>query len=92
MAGTYLAQSVRHHIQDNTSRHARFYRVGQRVQPVLDLAGLLADGIQRAGVAGGVLPAWPVREWVLVAEVVARGAAYLRHVCGLDKGRGEEKR
>lgn len=71
-----------------TSRgHSRLHRVGQRVQPVLNLACLLPDGVQGTRVVGG-FGSPRAAEWALVAEVVARGASYLGH----DWWRGGEGR
>lgn len=65
------------------SRDIRFDRIRYRVQPVLYLARLLPDRIQRAWITRGVRPPWSA-EGVLVSEIVARSPAYLRH------GGGEE--
>lgn len=67
--------------------NVRLHWVGQRIQPVLDLASLLADGVEWAGVAGGIGAAGAT-ERVLVAEVVARGATDLGHG-GRKAGRGK---
>lgn len=58
--------------------HIRLHGIGHGVQPVLNLACLLANGIERAGVVGGIGTGGPA-ERVLVAEIVARGATDLGH-------------
>lgn len=56
----------------------RFERIGHCIQPVLDLAGLLADSIQRAGIVCCIISPRSAKG-ILVAEVVARSATDLGH-------------
>jgi len=56
----------------------RLHWVGQSVQPVLNLASLLADGVEWARVTGGIGAAGAT-ERVLVAKVVSGGATDLGH-------------
>lgn len=58
---------------------SRLHGVRQRVEPVLNLAGLLADRIQRTGVVCVPIAPPSVAEGALVAQVVACRAADLRH-------------
>lgn len=57
-------------------RQVRLDRLAERVQPVLDLARLLADGVEGRRVVGRVAARGPgVEACVLALEVVAGGAA-----------------
>ena len=60
----------------------RFNRISHCIEPVLDLASLLADRVQRTRIVRCIIPPRPA-EGVLVAEVVARCAANLGH-SGVD--------
>jgi len=54
--------------------------LAEGIQQVLDLARLLADRVERRGVIGGIVARrGPGAKVVLGAEVVAGGAADLRH-------------
>lgn len=53
--------------------HSRLDGLGESVQPVLNLACLLPNGVQRARVARGIGPL-RATEWRLVAQVVSRGS------------------
>lgn len=58
-------------------RHVRLDRLAQRVQPILDLACLLADGVERRRVVGRVAARRTragVEASILALEVVAGGA------------------
>ena len=56
-------------------RQVRLDRLAERVQPVLDLARLLADGVERRRVVGRVAARRPgVEARVLALEVIAGGA------------------
>lgn len=87
-------------IQDRTraaralrgERDSRLDGVGERVQPVLDLASLFPQLLERTGVVGGAVTATSAPEGALVAQVVARGTAYLRHDGGRRKERKERER
>lgn len=57
----------------------RFDGIRDSIQPVLNFTGLLANRLQWTGIASGVLSAWAGSEGTLVAEIVARSTAYLRH-------------
>lgn len=59
----------------------RLHWIGQRVQPVFNLACVLANSIKWARVVGGICATGPAKR-VLVAEVITRGAT--------DVGHGEE--
>jgi len=75
----------RHHNQEPPNgRQVRLEWVAESVQPVLDLTRLLADGIERGRVVGGILSRGPAgAKRVLVAKVVACCASDLRHVCAV---------
>lgn len=60
------------------NQYARFHRVRQRIQPILNLAGLLTDGVKRAGIIGRIGPTRPIKA-ILATQVVARRATYLSH-------------
>lgn len=72
----------------NSQTNVRLNRVSQCVQPVLNLAGLLPNGVQRTRITGRVCPRRTPSEGVLVSEIIARGAADLRHGGQLDNNRG----
>lgn len=72
----------------NDNNNIRFNRVGNSIQPVLQFASLLPNSIQGTGIARRI-GAPRTSEGVLVTEIVARGAADLRH--GVSGGRGEEQ-
>ena len=83
--------------QDNDNHNVRFNGVCQCIQPVLDLACLLSNGIQRTGVVCRV-GSPRTSEGVLVSEIIARGATDLRHGGQTNKqekrnvGEGERER
>ena len=66
----------------------RLNRICQCVQPILNLASVLANSIQRTRVTCRVCPP-RTPKGILVPQIVARGAADLRHG-RVKEGRGEE--
>jgi hypothetical protein len=72
-----------HYGSTESWRDSRLDGVGQGVQHILNLARLRAQLVERAGVVPGLVAAPSIAERALVAEVVAGGAAYLRHGCGM---------
>jgi hypothetical protein len=67
-----------HNEEAANSREVRLDRLAERVQPVLDLAGLLADGVEGRRVVGRVAARRAragVETGVLALQVVAGGAA-----------------
>jgi hypothetical protein len=67
-----------HNEEAANSREVRLDRLAERVQPVLDLAGLLADGVEGRRVVGRVAARRAragVETRVLALQVVAGGAA-----------------
>ena len=87
MAGRYLMAAKKDTVsavwdwgsrKQSGRENVRLDRVCQCIQPVLNFASLLSDSIQGTGVARRVCPP-RASEGVLVSEIVARGAADLRH-------------
>jgi hypothetical protein len=66
----------------------RFDGIRQSIQPVLNLAGLLSNGIERTRVVGGVCSPLPTK---LVPKVVPRCPAYLSHVEEFSSQQGQRK-
>lgn len=64
----------------------RFYRIGNGVKEVLDLARLLADSIKWAWIIRVIVLG---RSSILVAQMVSRCSPYLGH-CKVDIGGGAE--
>ena len=62
----------------NLESYARFHRIRQRIQPILNLAGLLTNGIEGAGVVGRIGSAGPMKA-ILSSKIVARRATNLSH-------------
>ncbi len=58
--------------------NTRFDRIRQCIQPILNLVRLFTNGIQRTGIARGIVATWS-RKGMLAAEVVACRAPDLRH-------------
>lgn len=59
--------------------HSRLHGLRERVQEVLNLVRLFAQLVERAGVVGGAVAASSITEGALVSQMVAGGAADLRH-------------
>ena len=64
--------------------HIRLNRICQGIQPIFNLARLLANGVQRTGVVGSIRSAHAVAGAKAVlapaAQVVTSGSSDLRHV------------
>lgn len=58
----------------------RLDRISSIIQPLLNLAGLLADLLEGARIVRGVCPASSTTKPILTAEIVSRRAAYLGHL------------
>jgi hypothetical protein len=67
----------------------RLDRVGHGVEEILDLAGLVANGIQRAWVTRS-LSATGTTKRILVTQVVTGGPTYLRHDDGDERREYDE--
>ena len=59
----------------------RLDRIGQSIQPIFDLAGLLPDGVQGRWITRRI-GSMGTAKGILMAEVVVSSAAYLSHGCG----------
>ena len=79
--GTYSGRTS----ANNITRNVRFDGIRDCIQPVLDFTGLFTNCLQWTGVAGGVLSAWAGSKGTLVAKIVARSTAYLRHDVSVER-------
>jgi hypothetical protein len=90
------AISNRSQLPENTraAKNSRLDGMRQGIEPVLNLAGLFTNGIQRTGIVGGVWSSGPAKRRGLRAQVVSCRPSDLSHgfcVC-VEEWCGEGKR
>jgi hypothetical protein len=56
--------------------NVRFYGIGNGIEEVLNLAGLLPNSIERAWVVGGIIL---IRSSILIPQMVSCSSPYLSH-------------